>query len=80
VPLVDFDEAPGRRVALVAHGGRPLGELSLEPPLTFVLGSEREGLPQEVVAACDEVGTIPIADSVESLNVAAAAAIALARV
>ena len=29
VPTAEFDEAPGRRVALVAHGGKPLHELDL---------------------------------------------------
>jgi TrmH family RNA methyltransferase len=77
VPLGSFEEAPGRRVALVAHGGRPLGEVSLEQPLTFVLGAERDGLPDEIVARCDDAATIPISGEVESLNVAAAAAIAL---
>jgi RNA methyltransferase, TrmH family len=80
VPLGVFDEMPGRRIALVAHGGTPLDEVALDLPLTFVLGSEREGLPPEIVSDCREVATIPIADSVESLNVAAAAAIALSRV
>ena len=77
VPLAAFEEAPGRRVALVAHGGRPLAEVDLAEPLTFMLGAEREGLPDDVVARCDEVATIPIPGDVESLNVAAAAAIAL---
>jgi RNA methyltransferase, TrmH family len=77
VPLVGFDGSQGRRVALVAHGGRPFAEVSLEQPLAFVLGAEREGLPDEVMARCDEVATIPISGQVESLNVAATAAIAL---
>ncbi len=77
VPLVGFEEAPGRKVALVAHGGRPLADVSLEGPLSYVLGAEREGLPAAVVEGCDEVATIPIPGEVESLNVAAAAAIAL---
>jgi len=77
VPLTGFDEGHGRRVALVAHGGRPLAEVSVDEPLTFVLGAEREGLPDAVAARCDEVATIRISDAVESLNVAATAAIAL---
>ena len=76
VPTHAF-ETEGRRVALVAHGGRPLVEVSLEQPVTLVLGAEREGLPDEIVARCDEVATVPISDAVESLNVAATAAIAL---
>ena len=77
VPLAAFDDAPGHRVALVPHGGRPLSEVALEAPLTFVLGAEREGLPDDVVARCDAHATIPLAPSAESLNVAVAGAIAL---
>jgi TrmH family RNA methyltransferase len=77
VPVGSFDDAPGRRVALVAREGTPLPELDLElgAGTTFVLGAEREGLPAEVVAACDDVAHIPIRS--ESLNVAAAGVIAL---
>jgi len=77
VPIVPFDEAPGRRVALVAHGGVAPAKLDLSGPTTFVLGAEREGLPEEVLAACDERATIPLAPGAESLNVAVAGAIAL---
>ena len=79
VPLALFDDAPGRRVALAAHGGRPLDELELggDGPTLFVLGSEREGLPAEVLERCDEIATIPTPGPAESLNVAAAGAIAL---
>ena len=69
--------APGARVALVAHGGAPLAELDLGPPLTFVLGAEREGLPDDVLGRCDAAATIPLPGEAESLNVAAAGAIAL---
>jgi RNA methyltransferase, TrmH family len=74
VPLVDWDTMPERRIALVAHGGRPLAEAALEPPLAFLLGSEREGLPDELAG---EQVTIPLPGAAESLNVAAAGAIAL---
>jgi len=77
VPLGSFAEAPGRRIALVPRGGRPLAELDLEGSLTFVLGSERVGLPAEVLAACGELASIPLSASAESLNVALAGAIAL---
>jgi TrmH family RNA methyltransferase len=62
-----------RRVALVAHGGVPLGEVDLRGETVFLLGAEREGLPAEV--ARDAEATIPVL--VESLNVAAAGALAL---
>jgi len=69
-----LDELPGERIALVAHAGEPLagpaaGELSL------LVGAERTGLPDDVVAACDRVAHIPIAG--ESLNAAMAATVAL---
>jgi RNA methyltransferase, TrmH family len=69
----DPAELPGRRIALVAHGGEPLA-----PPhedVTIVVGAERDGLPDAVVAACDATATIPVA--AESLNAAMAATVAL---
>ena len=78
VPLArvrDPGELPGRRVALVAGDGVPLHALAGDEPRTYVVGAEREGLPADVVAACDEVAHIPIA--FESLNAAMAASIAL---
>lgn len=76
VPLVPWEDTPGRRVALVAHGGAPLAGAHLAPPITFLLGSEREGLPEEQGAPCSKA-TIPLPGDAESLNVAAAGAIAL---
>ena len=77
VPLGQFDDAPSQRIALLAHGGPPLQDVELGARTTFVLGAEREGLPPEVVAACDATATIPLADSAESLNVAMSGAVAL---
>jgi TrmH family RNA methyltransferase len=65
-------ELPGRRIALVAHGGEPLAP---DGDTTLVVGAEREGLPDEVVAMCDAVATIPVRS--ESLNAAMAATVAL---
>lgn len=44
--------------------------------LAIVLGTEGEGLHPETVAACDDVVMIPMAHGVDSLNVAAASAVA----
>ena len=77
VPVLGFDDAPGVRVALVAHGATPLHELELPGSTTFVLGAERAGLPQELVAGCDRTATIVTIGDAESLNVAVAGAIAL---
>jgi RNA methyltransferase, TrmH family len=77
VPLLTFDDGPGERVALVAHGAPPLHELALSGPVTFVLGAERQGLPTEIVEQSHKVATIATSGAAESLNVAAAGAIAL---
>ena len=71
----DVSELPGRRVALVARGGVPLDELVPGGEVTLVVGAEREGLPDRVLAKCDEVAHIPIRS--ESLNAGMAATVAL---
>jgi RNA methyltransferase, TrmH family len=77
VPTVSFDEAPGRRVALVPHGGTPLPEVELGGETVLVLGAEREGLPDEVLERCEALASIPQAGEAESLNVAMAGTVAL---
>lgn len=77
VPLAAFAEAPAPRIALVPREGTPLPELDVPPRATFVLGAEREGLPDDVLAGCAARATIPQAGQAESLNVAVAGAIAL---
>jgi RNA methyltransferase, TrmH family len=77
VPLGGFAEPRASRIALVAHGASPLDELALPDRTVFVLGAERTGLPDDVVAACEETATIASPGRAESLNVAAAGAIAL---
>src|SRR4051794_26529596 len=67
-----LDDLPRPRIALVAGEGDPLtgpGEG------TLLVGAERQGLPADVVAGCDEVRHIPIAS--ESLNAAMAATVGL---
>jgi TrmH family RNA methyltransferase len=64
-------------VGLVAHGGQTPDD---GPVGALVLGGEREGIPAELAARCDRLWTIPLRDGVESLNVAAAAAVALGRI
>ena len=69
---------PAPRVGLAAHGG-PAPDA--DEVATLCLGAERQGLPDEVARQCDRLWTIPmLAGGAESLNVAAAAAIALGRI
>ncbi|HEU4737790.1 MAG TPA: RNA methyltransferase [Solirubrobacterales bacterium] len=75
----DFATTGQPRVALVPHGGEELDTLS--GAATVCLGAERDGLPDAVISQCDRRVTIPLrAGGPESLNVAAAAAIAAQRI
>jgi len=74
----ELGETPAPRAALVAHGGGGLE--SLAGAATICLGAERQGLPAEVLAECEVEATIPLRAGAESLNVAAAAAIAAQRI
>jgi TrmH family RNA methyltransferase len=72
------EATPAPRAALVAHGGEGLEALGAAA--TICLGAEREGLPDTILAECEERVTIPLREgAAESLNVAAAAAIACQR-
>lgn len=73
------DELPGVRVALDARRGESVRALATSDTaagdLTLVVGAERAGLPEVVIAACDRAAHIPIRN--ESLNAAMAATIAI---
>jgi TrmH family RNA methyltransferase len=68
-------DLPGERVALLAGAGEPLRGIVAQASMTLLVGAEREGLPDELVAVCERVAHIPIAS--ESLNAAMAATVAL---
>jgi len=70
----DPADLPGVRIGLAARTGAALTG-PLDGPLTIVVGAERTGLPDDVLAACDAIAHIPIAS--ESLNAAMAATVAL---
>ena len=74
----EIDTTAEPRVAFVAHGGQKIDTLA--GAATVCLGAEREGLPEDVLARCERQVTIPLREGgAESLNVAAAAAIAAQR-
>ena len=77
----DVAELPGERVALLAgapevlRGPESARGGAATAPLTLLVGAERDGLPPQLVAACERSARIPIAS--ESLNAAMAATVAL---
>lgn len=90
VPWTRLPEWAEARDLLTAHGFQvaalalaedavTLRELAADPPerLALVLGAEGDGLSRHALAAADTIVTIPMAHGVDSLNVAAAAAVAL---
>lgn len=62
-------------VAAVARGGVAPEALPRGKPIALVLGNEEGGLPPATIAACAQRVTLPGSGRVESLNVAAAAAV-----
>ena len=67
-------------VGAAVRGGAPLGrhpgsKTQGARPIALVLGNEEHGLAPEVAAACDQLVQIPGAGGMDSLNVAAAAAV-----
>jgi len=67
-----------RVIGTAADNGQPIDALRRgKLPFALVLGNEERGLPQATLKACDEIVTIPGSGFVQSLNVAASAAILL---
>ena len=78
VPLARAPDAgalPGTQIALASDRGEPLAAIGRVPETTLLIGAERQGLPEELVASADLVAHIPI--ETDSLNAAMAATIAL---
>lgn len=76
--LEDFKKAGFFVVGLDMEGDVELPELSLaDGPLVVVTGSEGKGLSRLVRETCDQIVSIPMSSSVESLNAGLATGVAL---
>jgi TrmH family RNA methyltransferase len=64
-------------VTSLADGARPLYALSLLQPGVWVFGAEGQGVPPDLLALATQHVMIPMPGQIESLNVAAAAAVCL---
>lgn len=75
--LDELTAAGWRAVGLAGEAERSLAQVLDGAPTVLVLGSEGEGLRRLVAEHCDELARIPMPGGFESLNVSAAAAVAL---
>ena len=66
-----------RTVATLSEAPLSHRQFDWQGPLLLILGNEGSGIAPELLSACREKVRIPIRSSVESLNVAAAAAVLL---
>jgi TrmH RNA methyltransferase len=78
LPAALSELRPAYRVIGTALGHGPVPDrLESGPPVALVFGNEETGLDPATIAACDQIWSIPGSGRVQSLNVAAAAAILL---
>ena len=81
VTFDDFEAAcRGRGLQLLAccpSGGTSYLDADLTVPAALVFGQEGAGLPQQIERRCDHVVSLPTRAGVDSLNVAASAAVLL---
>jgi 23S rRNA (guanosine2251-2'-O)-methyltransferase len=76
--LKAYQEAGCMVVGLAADGEVALPDLDLaDGPLVIVVGSEGKGLSRLVAETCDQLVSIPMVNSLESLNAGVAASVTL---
>jgi len=76
--LKAYKDAGCMVVGLASEGDVSLPDLDLaDGPLVLVVGSEGKGLSRLVADTCDQLVSIPMANTVESLNAGVAASVAL---
>ena len=77
---MDILHSLGLKTAAMALSDRSVSiddeQLAKEPKLAIVLGTEGDGLAADTIASCDYTVKIPMSHGVDSLNVAAASAVA----
>lgn len=77
---MDILHSLGFKTAAMALSDRSVSiddeQLAKEPKLAIVLGTEGDGLAAHTIASCDYTVRIPMSHGVDSLNVAAASAVA----
>ncbi|MDJ0652355.1 MAG: RNA methyltransferase [Simkaniaceae bacterium] len=77
--IEEFHEAIGSLILVGAStdGEKNLDNLSLESPICFLFGNEKEGISEKAKQQCDLLFRIPMFGMVESYNLSVAAALTL---
>ena len=75
--LEEMAEAAYWRIGLAGEAETTLAEALPAGPVALVLGAEGPGMRHNIAGHCDALARLPIGESVESLNVSNAAAVAL---
>lgn len=76
--VVSWAKAGGwKLVTMEPRGGIPFHRFPYKDKLALVVGSEADGLGEEIAAACSAAVTIPMPGGLESLNAAMAATLVL---
>ena len=82
IKIIASRATPGRAQGVIENAGRAetvklFNEVDMTVPIALIVGREATGTPESWQAEADEFVHIPMAEGVESLNVAAAAAVLL---
>tara|TARA_X000000950_G_scaffold284011_1_gene386184 strand:- start:721 stop:1425 length:705 start_codon:yes stop_codon:yes gene_type:complete len=64
-------------IGLICREGTPIRQLTTLESFIVALGSEANGLAEELISCCDQFATIEIEEACESLNVAVAGSVAM---
>src|SRR6185369_12879600 len=75
--LADLQKAEFWCIGLAEESKQNLHEIKMPSRVALVLGAEGDGMRRLTRESCDEIARLPISPEMESLNVSAAAAVAL---
>ena len=73
--LKEFQKRGFKLCTLTSHNATPISDFSPSEPTVFILGNETHGVSQSIMDMSDCRISIPMANGVESLNVAVTAAL-----
>lgn len=73
--LKNLQSSGWKSCVLSSHASSPIAEYSSDGNTVYVLGNETEGVRQSIMDSADQRLMIPMANSVESLNVAVTASL-----